>query len=209
VDSTAIHILSRPVWTVEGEPQLPFMHMLLIKNAFRIKDRLKTLRAPTFPLQGFFWNSGEDAWTVKIKTHKQWCLVYDKVMEFAEAEGRPVVDERGPWLPTQSRICIQRFLDEGDKTEWLLIAGDTFAFRDVFKQHGGQFTDAKMWENVNVAALTDLLPKFAFVGYEVFGCFNNDGAMTSLLRSNKYKASTPPDGVVVGPEDTEYWILQE
>jgi hypothetical protein len=209
VDNVAIRVLSRPVWTVEGEPVLPFMHLVLVKNAYRIKDRLKTLRLPDFPLQGFFWNETEDAWTGKVKTQKQWNLAYEKVVEFAQQESRPVVDERGPWLPTQTRISIQRFFDDVDKVDWLLISGETFQYRDIFKKHGGVFTDAKAWENVGLAALPELVPQFAFMGYDMHGCFNHDGSFTSLLRTSKYKASPAPEGVVMASEDTEYWMVNE
>ncbi len=94
------------MWTVEGSPQLSFMHLLLVKNACCIKDSLKAVSAPDFPFQGFFWNKTEDAWTVKIKKHKQWSLAFEKVMEFADLESSGVADERGQWLPMQKLISI-------------------------------------------------------------------------------------------------------
>jgi hypothetical protein len=203
-------VTSRPQFAQTGNVEVPYAVYVVVWSCYSIKDGLKNHRIDYLPPAAFYAEdvSGvpRKGWAFKCKTEVQFNAAYDLVRSLCEEESRALKDERGAWIPTRSEIFIDLYECSRTGRRYVCVYGETYDMKPIVERSNGLFTDEKVWENVDVHAVEDIIRQAARATLPVCGTFDVQGDFTDCLTSLGYRRTDPPRHVSLR-ENGEYFAM--
>eukprot|EP00961_Rhodomonas_salina_P285525 3858331-Rhodomonas_salina.1 len=162
------------------------------------------MKAPSYPYDSWRFDVDTKEWYTNVKTKKQFKAIV-AIIRISKSDNDDFSDERGAWVDTHARVKMDIWTDQDNGSEFFVIFGDTYFFRDLLKNHSGQWSpNEKVWENIEGSAGLLILRTLVWWGFDVYGSFNQDHRFAMQLAEESYQVVNTNPPVPLAPNELYY-----